>query len=90
MLEDEKDGAVLSQEDLVWLLYDELQLAAAQQRESVSEQDRTLIAQLSSVYLADLRQRFILSEEDQAAIDELLGAGRGYVSLDDCREFLER
>ena len=73
--------------DLVWLFREELYLYRLEYMRDISEDERTILAQLRAPLLEDFEMRFHLTEEELSGFQKTL-ARDGYLSLSDCEQFL--
>ena len=76
------------QDDLAFLLRDELNLLYFDKRQ-VSAEDAQIIKDLSAEYLADLETRFALTPEELEELEKKVVSNSGEIYSSECREFLK-
>lgn len=76
-------------EDRAVLLADELQILYFDKR-AKNEEDIETIRSMSGDVLDDLSSRFALSEEELSYFERLINENYGYLSISDCRKFLDK
>jgi len=89
IISEEKQGMVPDEDDLVWILVQELELLYASEYSDLPEEDAAWIAEFAQPYLNDLKKRFSLSEEETKQFMQQANEANGYLDYEQCREFLK-
>ena len=76
------------QDDLAFLLKDELNLLYFDKRQ-VTAEDARIIKELSAEYLADLETRFALTPEELEELEKMVARNSGEIYSSECKEFLK-
>ena len=87
ILEEEKKRP-LSEDDLVWLFYNELNLAALEHRDGLAAHEREYIAKEAADPLADLEERFPMNAEEKEIFSDVLLRGM-IPDIKDCKAYIK-
>ncbi len=88
ILAEEKQGTVPDEDDLAWILLQELELLYAAEYAGLPEEDAAWIRGFAEPYLLDLQERFDLTEEETESFMQQAEEADGYLDYDKCRAFL--
>ena len=83
-----EDGSDLDLDNRAMILKYELELLFFDKR-AAQEADKEIIKELSAGYIEDMETRFALTPEELKELEAAAVSNRGYVYINDCKEFLK-